>query len=128
MGLETEQLAWVVLHTANRTQSKGSTVRLLVPRAPEVAREMGMEPTEERMVAVEDYLLEQGYVSTVEMGLSRGTYTITAAGLSWLEGRPPQLLEVLERAASDMEWWLLASPGGGGQERATERPWWEFWR
>ncbi|MFL6057323.1 MAG: hypothetical protein ACJ732_00270 [Rubrobacteraceae bacterium] len=128
MGLETEQLAWVVLHTANRTQSKGSTVRLLVPRAPEVIDEMGIEPTEERMVAVEDYLLEQGYVSSVDMGLSRGTYTITAAGLRWLEGRPPQLLEVLEKATRDMEWWLLASPRGGDQERATERPWWEFWR
>jgi hypothetical protein len=120
--LETEQLAWVVLQTANRTQSKGSTVRLLVPRAPEVVDEMGMEPTEERMMAVEEYLLERGYVSSVEMGLSRGTYTITAAGLRWLKGRPPQLLEVLERATRDMEWWLLASPPGGGQERATERP------
>ena len=89
MGLETEQLAWVVLQTANRSQSKGSTVRLLVPRAPEVVDEMGMEPTEERMMAVEEYLLERGYVSSVEMGLSRGTYTITPAGLRWLKGRPP---------------------------------------
>lgn len=128
MTLETEQLAWVVLQTANRTQSKGSTVRLLVPRAPEVAYEMGLEPTEERMVAVEEYLLEQGYVSCVEMGLSRGTYTITAAGLSWLKGRPPQLLEILERAMRDTEWCLAASPRGGGQKRATERSWCEFWR
>ena len=104
MSLETEQLAWVVLQTANRTQSKGSTVRLLVPRAPEVVDEMGMEPTEGRMMAVEEYLLERGYVSSVEMGLSRGTYTITPAGLRWLRGPPPQLLEVLERATRDMEW------------------------
>ena len=127
MGLETEQLAWVVLQTANRSQSKGSTVRLLVPRAPEVVDEMGMEPTEERMVAVEEYLLERGYVSCVDMGLSRGTYTITPAGLRWLKGRPPQLLEVLESAMGDMEWLATSSPGGG-QERATERRWWEFWR
>jgi hypothetical protein len=127
MGLETEQLAWVVLQTANRSQSKGSTVRLLVPRAPEVVDEMGMEPTEERMMAVEEYLLERGYVSSVEMGLSRGTYTITPAGLRWLKGRPPQLLEVLESAMGDMEWLATSAPGGG-QERATERRWWEFWR
>src|SRR5215217_1244282 len=121
MGLETEQLAWVILQTANRTQSKGSTVRLLVPRAPEVTDEMGMEPTEERMEAVEEYLLERGYVSCVELGLSRGTYTITPAGLRWLSSRPPQILEVLERATRDMEWWLATSAPGGGQERATER-------
>jgi hypothetical protein len=31
--LEAEELAWVVLRVANRTQAKGSTVRLIVPRA-----------------------------------------------------------------------------------------------
>ena len=39
---ETEKLAWVVLLAANRTQAKGSTVRLIVPRAPEVAEELGV--------------------------------------------------------------------------------------
>jgi hypothetical protein len=47
---ETARLAWVALLAAHRTQAKVSTVRLLVPRAPEVTDEMGMEPTEERMV------------------------------------------------------------------------------
>jgi|SRR5215210_2511913 len=122
MGLETEQLAWVVLQIANRTQSKGSTVRLLVPRAPEVAREMGMEPAEERMVAVEEYLLERGYVAPLDIGLSRGTYTITSAGLRWLRDRPPMLLEAMERAVSDTEC-LDTSLLGGGQEVAR-RPWW----
>ena len=120
MILETDQLAWVVLQTANRTQSKGSTVRLLVPRAPEVIGEMGIEPAEERMVAAEEYLLERGYVAPVDIGLSRGAYTITPAGLRWLKDRPPQLLETLERATSDMEW-LATSPPGGAQQRATER-------
>jgi hypothetical protein len=115
------------LQTANRIQSKGSTVRLLVPRAPEVTEEMGIEPTEEQMVEVEEYLLERGYLSPVDIGLSRSAYTITLAGLRWLKDRPPQLLETLERAASDMEW-LATSPADRGQERATERRWWEFWR
>jgi hypothetical protein len=127
MILETDQLAWVVLQTANRTQSKGSTVRLLVPRAPEVADAMGIEPTEEQMVEVEEYLLEQGYVAPVDIGLSRSAYTITLAGLRWLKDRPPQLLETLERATNDTEW-LTTRPPGAGREPATERRWWDFWR
>jgi hypothetical protein len=37
---ETEQLAWVVLQTANRTQVRDSLVRLVVPRAEEGTREL----------------------------------------------------------------------------------------
>ena len=33
----TEQLAWAVLQRTNGTQAKGSTVRLVAPRAPEMA-------------------------------------------------------------------------------------------
>jgi hypothetical protein len=36
VSLETGQLAWLVLKTVNRTQAKGSTVRLVVPRDPEI--------------------------------------------------------------------------------------------
>jgi hypothetical protein len=81
---ETERLAWVVLQAANRTQAKGTTVRLVVPRAPEVARELGMELTDAQFVSVEDYLQEQGYVTAAGLGLSWGTYTLTPAGLKWL--------------------------------------------
>jgi hypothetical protein len=127
MGLETDQLAWVVLQTANRTQTKGSTVRLLVPRAAEVIDEMGIEPADERMVAVENYLLEQGYVAPVDIGLSRSAYTITPAGLSWLKDRPPMLLEVLERAVSDVErldTGLLSRGRRAAQEPAERLSWW----
>jgi hypothetical protein len=87
---ETEALAWVVLQTANRTQAKGSRVRIVVPRAPEVAHEVGAELPEARLVEVEGYLYLNGYVERVEMGLSGGTYTITPAGFEWLEGGMPE--------------------------------------
>jgi hypothetical protein len=90
MAGQTEQLAWVILRAANRTQARGSTVRLIVPRAPEVAEELGMELTEARVLSVEEYLQERGYVETANIGLTWGTYTITPAGLRWLEQAPTE--------------------------------------
>ncbi len=87
---DTESLARVVLRAANRTQAKGSSVRIVVPRAPEVAHEVGVELTEAQLLAVEEYLHHHGYVERVDMGLSWGTYTITPAGLEWLEGGMPE--------------------------------------
>jgi hypothetical protein len=86
---ETELLAWLVLQTANRTQAKGSTARLIVPRAPEVAEELGMELADDLIVAAEEYLLNRGYVAPANIGLSWGTYTVTPAGFSWLEKSSP---------------------------------------
>jgi hypothetical protein len=86
---ETEKLALVVLLAANRTQAKGSTVRLIVPRAPEVAEELGVELAEDLIVAVEEYLLKRGYAAPANIGLSWGTYTITPTGFSWLEESSP---------------------------------------
>jgi hypothetical protein len=105
---ETEQLAWVVLLAANRTQAKGSTVRLVVPRAPEVADEMGMEPAQDQIVAVEEYLLERGYVAPANIELSWGTYTITPAGFSWLEESSP------ESSTTDQLRELAETPGEEG--------------
>jgi hypothetical protein len=82
---ETERLAWVVLRAANRTQAKGSTARLVVPRAPEVADEMGMDLTDVQFVSVEEYLEERGYVAFADLGLIWDAFTITPAGLKWLE-------------------------------------------
>jgi hypothetical protein len=95
MSLEnqTEQLAWVVLRTANRTQAKGSTARLVVPRAPEVADELGRELTDVQYRLVEEFLLDQGYVADADIGLTWSAYTVTPAGLKWLEtGLPEPLL------------------------------------
>jgi hypothetical protein len=87
---QTEQLAWVVLRAANRTQAKGSTVRLIVPRAPEVAEELGIDLTDAQYLSVEEYLLDHGHVVPADIGLTWGTYTLTPAGLRWLEVGLPE--------------------------------------
>jgi hypothetical protein len=90
---DTEQLAWVVLLAANRTQARGSTDRLIFPRAPEVAEELGMELTDAQLLSAEEHLHERGYVAPANIGLSWGAYTITPAGFSWLEeglSEPPE--------------------------------------
>jgi hypothetical protein len=104
---ETEQLAWDVLRAANRTQAKGSTARLIVPRAPEVAEELGMDLTDAQFLSVEEYLLKCGYTAPANIGLSWGTYTITPTGFSWLEGGLPvssttdQISELAERPSEE---------------------------
>ncbi len=70
MGDEIEQLAWVVLHAANRIQAKSSTARLIVPRAQEVAEELGMDLTDAQFLSVEEYLLDHGYVMLADIGLT----------------------------------------------------------
>jgi hypothetical protein len=89
-GDETKQLAWEVLLAANRTQAKGSTVRLLVPRAPEVAEDLGTQLTDAQLLSVEEYLLDRGYVASADIGLTWSTYTVTPAGLRWLEASAPE--------------------------------------
>jgi hypothetical protein len=87
---ETKRLAWAVLQTANRTQARGSPVRLVVPRAPEVTCELEPPLAEAELLTVEEYLLERGYVAPANIGLTWGTYTITPAGFYWLEGGKPE--------------------------------------
>jgi hypothetical protein len=82
---EPEQLARVVLRTVNRTQAKGSTARIVVQRDPEVAYKLDPIPTEDELLSAEEYLLDHGYVVPVDIGLTRGSYTITPAGLDWLD-------------------------------------------
>ena|SRR5215207_6642548 len=65
---ETELLAGTLLRAVNRAQSKGSTVRLVVPRAPEVTYEVGMELPEDRLLEVEEYLQGHGYIEPVDIG------------------------------------------------------------
>ena len=82
---EIEELAYVVLQTVNRTQAKGSTARIISPRDPEVADELGLDPDEDRLLTAVEYLLEEGYVVPAGIELPRGDYTIAPAGLEWLE-------------------------------------------
>ena len=97
---ETEALALIVLRAANRTQAKGTTVRLVIPRAPEVAHEVGVELTEAQVLEVEEYLHQHSYLEPVDMGLTSRTYTITLAGLEWVNtvGAPGPLETPLEGA------------------------------
>jgi hypothetical protein len=86
MSAETEQLAFLVLEAANRTQGRGTTVRLVVPSAPEVRYELDSTFGEHELLVAEAYLLERGHISPADIaGLTWGTYTITQAGLEWLE-------------------------------------------
>jgi hypothetical protein len=129
---ETRRLAWVVLQTANRTQAKGSSVRLVVPRAPEVTYELEPPLSEAELVAVEGYLLEGGYVTRVDIGLRWGTYTISPAGFDWLEGGLPQPTDRLRE--------LAKKPGEEGalesairadlkeERHRMEVSWWELER
>jgi hypothetical protein len=93
-----EALALIVLRAANRTQAKGTTVRLVILRAPEVAHEVGVELTEAELWEVEEYLHHHGYLEPVDMGLTSRTYTITPAGLEWVDtvGVPEPLEAPLE--------------------------------
>lgn len=81
----TALLALELLQAANREQAKGSTVRLVVPSAPEIVYTMGVELSEARLREVEHYLKGHGYIEPVDIGLTRSTYTITPAGLKRLE-------------------------------------------
>ena len=82
---EIGRLAYVVLWMLNRMQAKGSTVRIVVPRDPEVAYELGVNTDEDVIMIAVGYLLEQGYVVPAGIDLQRGAYTIAPAGLEWLE-------------------------------------------
>jgi DNA-binding PadR family transcriptional regulator len=85
-----KNLPWLVLRAANRAQARGSTVRLIVLRAPEVAEELGMDLTDTRLLSVEEYLQERGYIESANILSTWGTYTITPAGLRWLEEAPSE--------------------------------------
>ena len=99
MSLDTEHLAYLVLEAANRTQAKGTTVRLVVPAAPEVTNELDPTLADHELLAAEEYLLEQGHIAPANIGLTWGTYTITQTGLEWLEEGGQEPLEALHEEA-----------------------------
>ena len=122
---ETELLAWALLRAANRTQARDTTVRLVVPRAPEVAYDLGIEEiAHERIVEAEEWLEERGYLAPANIGLTWGTFTITPAGLEWLRGEMPVPLEESQKATEPTSDPLSAS-GGMDAPAASERvSWW----
>jgi hypothetical protein len=86
---ENERLAWLVLRAVNRAQAKGSTFRLVAPRDPEIidelGRALGLGPTDEEQISAEGYLLEHCDIAPTSLGITREVYTVTLAGLDWLE-------------------------------------------
>ncbi|HLL39878.1 MAG TPA: hypothetical protein VK357_09455 [Rubrobacteraceae bacterium] len=125
MSLETQQLAWLVLETVDRLQGRGSTVRLVVPGDQEVTRQLAPFLAEHDLVAAEEFLLERGHIAPANLGLKRGTYTITATGLDWLDEGFPWPAEADQTVAEVLERAEPRSDGGSAQE-PSERPWW--WR
>ena len=115
--LEGELLAWVVLRAANRTQARGSTVRLVIPHAPEVTHELGAGFSDEWLLAAEEYLLKRGYVALADVGLTRGAYTITPAGFRWLERDPVGVFRSLTHDPVGVERGVTEPP-----ETAPDRP------
>jgi hypothetical protein len=138
MSLDTQQLAWLVLQTVNRTQAKGTTIRLVVPSDPEVVRQLDPTLAEHELLAAEAYLLEKGYLAPTNLDLTWGTYSITLAGLEWLKGgltdkeaafdwtlraeleEERSLMEEIEREL-DEESSGAPESAGEGQERAEAR-------
>jgi DNA-binding PadR family transcriptional regulator len=118
---ETELLAGAVLRAVNRVQAKGSTVRLVVPRAPEVAYEIGMELPEDRLLKVEEYLQDSGYIVPVDIGLPSGTYTITPAGLEWLDTGASEPLEAPREEATGPSEWAVTRPATKDTREDTEK-------
>ena len=100
-------------------------VRLVVPRAHEVAHDLGIEQiSQERIVEAEEWLEERGYLAPLNVGLTWGTYTITSAGLEWLRGGMPRPLEAPQKAREPTSDPLSAS-GGVYARAASERvSWW----
>jgi hypothetical protein len=120
---ETERLAWAVLQATNRTQARGSTIRLVIPRAPEVAGELDTEIAVERIVVAEAWLQNRGYLAPANVGLTWGTYTITPAGIDWLgQGMPEPLEASQEDTEPTPDPRLPSVPSGGtGPLAASER-------
>jgi hypothetical protein len=103
MSFNTQQLAWLLLETVDRMQGRGTSVRLVVPSDPEVARELEPPLAEHELLAAEEYLLERGYIAPTNLGLTWGTYTITPAGLSWIAEGLPWPSEAPQTPATDKE-------------------------
>jgi hypothetical protein len=125
MRLEPEQLAWLLLLTVDRTQAKGSVVRLIVPSDPEVARELDPPLSKNEILSAEKYLLDRGYIAPANIGLTWGTYTITSAGLGWLDEGFPWPSEASRTVGEEQGELATPRPATLGAQTSPERrPWW----
>jgi DNA-binding PadR family transcriptional regulator len=79
--------------------------------------------TDQELLVAEEYLERHGYLARADITLTRGTYTMTPAGLKWLERGSPQPLEVAETIAERSEK-SEPKPAAGGAQEGARRPWW----
>ena len=77
-------------------------MQLVVPSAPEVTGQLDPSLAEHELLAAEEYLLEQGHITPANLGLTWGTYTVTLAGLDWLDDGYPWPSEAPQTPAADM--------------------------
>ena len=114
------------MRTANRMQAKGSTARIVVPRDPEMVDELGRErgviPTDDDLLSAEEYLEEHGYLAPTDIGLTRGTYAITPAGLRWIKGAPSGAIETPQETGEKAEDTPLRRSAASGEERQGTEP------
>jgi len=124
-----ERLGWLVLRAVNRAQAKDSTVRLVAPRDPEIVeqlgRELGLGPTDEELLSAENYLLEHGYIAPTGIGITRDVYTVTLAGLDWLDRGLAAPRGTSQRPSEEAARMSEATHGapeplGGRQQRAED--------
>ncbi len=101
-------------------QARGSTVRLVVPRDPQVTRELGPISGKDELLSAEENLQDHGYVTLADIQLMRGTYTISPAGL--LDGGLPEPSEAAQNLVEEPE--REPRPATRGAQASTKRPWW----
>ena len=84
---EIGRLAYVVLWMLNRMQAKGSTVRIVVPRDPEVAYELGVDTDEDVIMTAVGFCWSRA-TSSLPASTSRGEPTPSRplgwSGSSWV--------------------------------------------
>jgi hypothetical protein len=124
MRLETRQLAWALLETLNRLQGKGSTVRLVFPSDHEVARQLDPFVAEPELLRAEEYLLERGHLAPANLGLTRAVFTITTAGLDWLDEGFPWPSEAHKEEAKEPQR-AESRDSTSRPQTTTDRPKWQ---
>src|ERR687893_2273932 len=105
-------------------QARSTTVRLVVPRAPEVVHDLHMEIAEERLLRAEEWLVDSSYLAPADVVLTLGTYTITPAGLEWLRGGMPEPLEAPQKVTEDAPDPNPTTVGAEASADSERVPWW----
>ena len=77
-SLKLKMFAGLLLRAMAQEQSENETKHVL-PRHPNVARRLALEPDAPELEIVERYLLQEGYISPSPAG-GEGSFTITQTG------------------------------------------------